>query len=299
MWQIFAILSLVSTGLESIADKWAIVRDRRIDAAVATFWRNSLFFIFTLLVGYMGWLGEIVWHFDFLVLSFAVIAAISGYCYTYLLRKIEVTGIVAETYLLPLIFLGIDATYLHVPLTAAQIVGVVLLTLGGFMITIDGKTHRLKRGFSFAVWLIFIYWMAYDGFEYYLFKYLNATLKINSVSFFASVWLVVVALLLLAVVLGGRFRKLFSSDSARYIPLVAVSKIFDTGAALLWLTALSFVAVSQVAAIGALEPLIVFLLAIIVQKATRFNIRERIDRANFLWKAFAVVLFCAGTMLVS
>ena len=299
MWQLFALASLLSTSLQNVSDKWAIVHDRRIEASVATFWRSGLIFIFTLLIGTTGWLGPIVWYFDWWIIAFALASVVSAYCYTFMLRKIEVTGIQAETYLMPLIFLAVDAVYLQAALSAAQIAGVMLLAAGGFAFAFDGKTHRLKKEFSTWVWVIYVYWMVFGGFQYYLFKFLHSTQDVNAVSFLASALFIIVALLLLAVVLRGKYKLLFNADSARYIPVVAVSKFFDTGGVLLWLTALGYAAVSQVTALGALAPLFLFVIAFVVQKETRFNIRERVDKANFRWKAAAVILVCAGMVLVS
>lgn len=299
MWQLFALASLLSTSLQNVSDKWAIVHDRRIEASVATFWRSGLILIFTLVVGSFGWLGSIAWYFDWWMIAFALASVVSAYCYTYMLRRIEVTGIQAETYLMPLIFLAVDAVYLEAALSAAQIAGVMLLAAGGFAFAVDGKTHRLKKEFSMWVWGVYVYWMAFGGFQYYLFKYLHSTYDVNAVSFLASGHLIIVAVLLLAVVLRGKYTHLFNADSARYIPAVAVSKFFDTGGALLWLTALTYAAVSQVTAFGALAPLVLLVVAFVAQKETRFNIRERVDGANFRWKAAAVVLVCAGMVLVS
>src|SRR3989344_9580776 len=118
MWQLFALASLLATSLQNVSDKWAIVHDRRIEASVATFWRSGLVFIFALVVGATGWLGPIAWYFDWWILIFALASAASAHCYTYMLRKIEVTGIQAETYLMPLVFLAVDAVYLQAPLSA-------------------------------------------------------------------------------------------------------------------------------------------------------------------------------------
>ncbi len=298
MWQVFALASLCTSALQNVADKWAIVSDRSIDTSVASFWRNGLFFLFTLLIGAWGYFGAITWHFDALVILLAVGALASAHMYTYMLRHVEVTGIQIDCYLLPLVLLGIDMMLLNAGLSVWQAAGVIFLAIGGFLFAVDGKTHHLKREFTWGAMAIIVYWVIFTAFQYYIFKHLNAEYGLNSVSFAASVHVVVVALGLLVVVLRGQYWGLFRAASAKYIVPVAISKAFDAFAEILMYTALIYASASQVSAIGALLPLVLFVVAYVVQKTTRFNIRERIDRANVRWKLFAVALLCAGMFLV-
>ncbi len=299
MWQLLALLALVAVALQDVADKWAIVSNRTIDASVATFWRNALAFVFMVAVGAWGILGPLTWYFDGWIVAFALTLVCTSYLYTYMLRRVEVTSIEMDNYLEPLIFLAVDVVFVEAALSFWQILGVLFLACGGFLLTIDGKTHHLKRELSAKVFGIILFWIAYAGFQYYLFKQLHAEHGLTSVSFMASTHIIVIGVMLLVVVARGKYRALFSAASARYLPPVALSKGLDTAATLLTLTALTYASVSQVSAIGALAPLVLLALAVFVQKETRFNIRERVDRANFLGKIVAVALLSLGIWLVS
>lgn len=299
MWQALAALALVATALQNVADKWAIVSDRKIDSAVATFWRNALTLVFVVIVGFWGILGPVTWYFDPLIIAFALLIVCSGFFYTYMLRHVEVTGIEMDNYIAPLVFLVVDVVFVEASLQGAQIAGVILLALGGFLLAVDARTRHLKREFSPRVLGIILFWVAYGGVHYYLFKHLNAELGLNSVSFTASATVIAVSVMLLIVTLRGKFKALFQSASTRYLPPVALSKMFDTAATLLTLTALTYASVSQVSAIGALAPLFLLIVAVFVQKETRFNIRERVDKANILGKCVAVALLALGIYLVS
>ncbi len=299
MWQLFASFALVATALQNVGDKWALVNDRRIDTSVATFWRNSLAFVFTVSVGLWGILGPLTWYFDPFIIGFALMLICSSYFYTYMLRHVEVTGIEMDNYIAPIAFLAVDLLLVEAALSIEQIIGVMLLTCGGFMLAIDGRSHHLKREFSPKVLSIILFWVAYGGVQFYLFKHLHETAGLNGVSFMASTLIIVIAVLLFVVVLRGKFTALFSVTSARYLPPVVLSKACDTAATLLTLTALTYASASQVAAIGALAPLILLAIAVFVQKETRFNIRERVDRANLVSKALAVGLLALGIFLVS
>lgn len=299
MWQAFATLALVATALQNVADKWAIVSDRQIDPAIATFWRNALALVFVVIVGMWGILGQITWYFDPFVIAFALILVCSSFFYTYMLRHVEVTGIEMDNYIAPLVFLVVDIALVEATLRTPQIVGVVFLAIGGFLLALDARTRHLKREFSPKVLGIVFFWVFHGGVQYYLFKHLNTEIGLSSVSFTASVYLIAVSVMLLIVTLRGKFKALFQRASTRYLPPVALSKIFDTAATLLTLTALTYASVSQVSAIGALAPLFLLIVAVFVQKETRFNIRERVDRANILGKSVAVVLLAVGIYLVS
>ncbi len=299
MWQAFAFLALLATAGQSVVDKWAIVSDRRIDPTVATFWRNALVFVFVVAMGWWGIMGTISWYFDPLILLFGALLVCSAFFYTYMLKHVEVTGIEMDNYIDPVVFLLIDVFIVGAALNGGQIAGVVLLSVGGFLFAVDARTRHLKREFSLKVVGIICFWVIYSGLQFYLFKYLNDTVGLNSVSFMASTHLVAVAIMLLLVTMRGKFGALFLSASAQYLPPVMLSKVFDTAAALLMLTALMSASASQVAAIGALAPLILLATAVFVQKETRFNIRERVDRANVSSKIVAVILIGLGIYLVS
>ena len=299
MWQAFATLALVATALQNVADKWAIVSDRKIDPAVATFWRNALALVFVVIVGLSGILGPLTWYFDPFIIAFALLLVGSAFFYTYMLKHVEVTGIEMDNYLAPLVFLVVDVMFVEATLNAGQIAGVILLALGGFLLAVDARTRHLKREFSPQVIGIIVFWVFYGGVQYYLFKYLNTEIGLSSVSFMASAYVIAVSVMLLIVTLRGKFRALFQSASTRYLPPVALSKAFDTAATLLTLTALTYASVSQVSAIGALAPLFLLVIAVFVQKETRFNIRERVDKANILGKSIAVLLLALGIYLVS
>lgn len=299
MWQLYALGSILSTSFENVIDKVAVVRDGHIDDAVATLWRNAIFLFFTTVIGYVGVFGQLQLFFDWRVFGFAAMAALSGYLYTYMLKRIEVTGVQIETYLSPLLFLGIDIFVVHVALSFSQIVGVIVLVLGGFAFAINARTLRFKREFSPLVWSIFGFWFLYDGVEFYLFKYLHDTQSVNEVSFYVSAWLLAVGFLFAYVVVVGKTHLLFSRTSRRYLPVVTVSKFFDAVSGLLWLRALSFAAVSQVTALIALEPILLFLASMFVQKEVHLNVRERLDRKNISWKLIATTLLGFGTFLVT
>ena len=299
MWQAYAVGSLVGNALENVIDKAAFVRDAHVDDIVATFWRQIAFFVLTLAVGIAGWMGPIHFFFSWELFGMCMLTVLSALAYTYMLRHVEVTGIALETYFLPLVFLVIDVPLILVSFSATQIFGIVLLSLGGFAFAYNVHTHRMRREYSLIVWGIFALWMVHDGVQFYLFKHLNATEGVNEVSFYASAWAIVIAVLFMYVAARRRTHRLFSAPALKYIPMTAFAKMFDVAAALMWARALSGAAVSQVAAVGAMQPVVMLAVAFLVQKETRFNIREHLGRAHLPWKVGGVALLSLGTFLLT
>src|SRR5580704_2891508 len=113
MWQLFALASLFSSSCESVIDKVAIVSDKKVDSLVATFLRITVFFFATLVIALLGFLGGVQFIFVPLIFLVAFVGVANSLVYTYLLRRIEITGIFAFTYLAPFLFLAIDTRILQ------------------------------------------------------------------------------------------------------------------------------------------------------------------------------------------
>lgn len=298
MWQLSALSSLFARAGERVADKAALVYDHRIDSSIATLYRQCVFLFVTFVVGYLGWAGSLHLFWNWLLAFYAFVALISAYFYTLLLRRVEVTLIEAVSCLAPLMYLFIDLEILHVPLTPTEIIAIVILSVGGFAFALDGRSHKMKKELTLGTFALLAFFLFQTAVENYAFKYFNVHDGINGVSFFASSWLMVAVGALIIVAARGKAHLLFRRTSVRYIPMVAIGKSFDVANTLLWMYALTFAAVSQVGAIGALEPFVVFLVAILTQKEARIRIRERVDRGNLHWKVGAVALLVLGGFLL-
>lgn len=170
---------------------------------------------------------------------------------------------------------------------------------GGIGFSLDAKTLRLKSELNKYVWGIFLFGLLWTGSQAYLFKYLNATYAVNGVSFFASMWLIVSVALFLVVIFRGKFRLLLNKPSRAYIKRASLSKSCDAVSTVLWAQALTLVAVSQVGALEAFYPLILFLLVVIVQSIFKINLNEQLDRKHLVWKIFATVCLVIGGYLIS
>ena len=297
MWQLYVLGSLIASAGESVADKFAIASDKRVDSLVATLWRIILFTVFTALIGL--YFGGLQFLFAPVVLAVALMGIVNSLFYTYLLRHIEVLGIGAMTYLAPFIFLIIDTSVLHTTLSPQAIFGIFLMVLGGFAFAIDGKTHHFNRSWSGTVWFMFLFSALYVGAESYAFKYAHAAYGIGAVNFCASYGVAMSIGLLIAVIATGRLHLLFVKTSRVYIPRVMVSKAFDSIGTILWTQALLFAAVSQITAMASLEPLVLFVATYVAQDILRLRVEEKFTRGRLKWKAAAIALLVFGGVLMT
>ena len=226
------------------------------------------------------------------------------------MRRVEVTSIGAIYYLAPFLFLAIDSKIVHVSLSGGEVAGIFLLVLGGLGFAIDGKTHRLKRELSPMVWGLFLFSILYTGVEGYLFKYLNVHETMNAVSFVASYGIVgpsghaglgSVATAGMGCILAyqGKWHLLHGGPARAYVPYISLSKIFDALNTILWTEALVFAAVSQVSAMEALEPLVLFVVTAGLQGLMRFHMQEKLDIKRLHWKALSVSMLVLGGMLIT
>ncbi len=298
MWQTSALGSLVAAAFSHVADKAAFVYTKTVDSYVATFYRQFSFLFLTCIVGYIGWMGTLNIFFNWEIVLYALISLPSSYFYTTLLRKVEITGIEAAACLSPLLFLAIDIVFMQAALSHTQVIAIVILTAGGFIFALDARTHRIKKELSMGIILIFAYSLFQDVVSFYTFKHLNTTLGVNGVSFYASTYLIVALISLLVVVGAGKGKLLLRHTSVHYMPLATLGKSFDVASSLLEMQAISFAAVSQVAAFTALEPLVVLAVTAFSQKEMRVRVRERLDSKNIHWKAAGVSLLVLGTLLI-
>ena len=112
----------------------------------------------------------------------------------------------------------------------------------------------------------------------------------------ATLWRLV--LYVVCVTAVGITGVLWTKPAQMYIPRVAFSKMCDALTTLLWAQALLFAAVSQVSAIGALQPFVVFILTIIGQRIFGLRIGEKLGLPRMEWKAMTISLLIVGGLLV-
>ncbi len=299
MWQLFALGSLLAGAGTSVADKFGLVHDTRVDNVIAVLLRTIFFLIAISLIGLWGFLGPVQFFFHPLLLIICAVSLVGSFAYTFALRHVEITEIGVIGYVLPFVFFGIDSVVLGTQFSAEQVSGMVLLILGGLAFSLDGKTHHLSKQLSVPAISVLAIMGISTGVHAYGFKYLNAHEAINGVSFYMSAESIILGFLILVVILRGKISLLWSRATIAYIPPSVVGKSFDALSSVLWVQALTLATVSQVATFQALSPLVLFVVVAIGQLLFRFTLKEKLDRPRAVWKAGAVCLLVAGGFLVT
>jgi drug/metabolite transporter (DMT)-like permease len=298
MWILLTIASLIFGACMETVDKIAIVKDKTIDLFAATFWRNLLFLVWIAIFATFGVFGHLSLFITWPVVLVAVLFTGSSFFYTYLLKKIEVTSQAALSYASPAFYLIIDAVLLKLHFSAFQALGILLLTGGGILFTIDPK-GGIRKEFTPRIWMIFVYEFLVNGVEYYGFKYYFLSYQMNEISYFFNIWLVMMILLLLVVVLQGRWKTLWkAAQNHHYFAKSALSKFFDAAQSLLWLNAIALAAVSQVNAVNSLFPVILIGVVFVTQNIFGFKAEEEFSKGRLSLKLAAVALLCVGGFFI-
>ncbi|MDB4992193.1 MAG: hypothetical protein JWL75_438 [Parcubacteria group bacterium] len=299
MWQLYTLGAIAAEAIETIFDKAAIVRNVRIDSLVASFWRAFLFTVCTALIGVIGIAGPLHPFFHWSLILMALIGSCTSLTYTYVLKRVEITNISSIAYLAPVLLLFIDTNIAGTHLEQNQIIGVLLLVLGGIMFTLDMKTFRFKKELSWVVWLIFLFNLAYGAAEAYLFKHLNSAYGVDGVSFFSSFWLLSSIYILILVIVKGKLPLVFARSNRVFIAQTSVGKSFDAITTILWAQALTLAAVSQVSSFSSIYPLMLLIFVLLIQGALRIPLGERVDRSRLGWKVVATGFLVLGGFLTA
>ncbi len=238
-----------------------------IDTIVATFYRNVAYCLIALVVGLTGILGPMVLVINWPIVLVGALFVGSALFYTYLLKHVELTGSSALDYSRPILFLIVDVLIFQAAFNSSQIVGMLLLILGGLLFVINPLTHRLKPEYTKYVWLIFIYETISYGAEYYVFKEYVGSGQLNEISYIFSTNVVMMIGLTAITAWKGTWKNLVTVASHnRYLTKVMLSKACDFIYVVLLYRALKLATVAQVSATDAFYPLILLVLLYIVEK---------------------------------
>lgn len=300
MWQLSTLASLFFNAAETATDKLTMVADRKLDAVVTSFYRCFIFAMLAVAVGATGLIGRLEFRLSWPIIIVALLEIGTSIFYSILLKRVEMTGAAAFSYITPFLFLLIDVFIISAPLSLSQIVGILLLILGGVVFVIDPTTRRLKSQYTKYIWLILLYNMIAGGAQYYLFKYYATNGSLNEISYIVNVWSYATISLLLVVLLSHKWHLLYKTAiSKQYVTKTFVGKSFDLVAAWFWFRALSLATVSQVNSLAAFNPLILLIVLFVVQQFLKLRVDEDFSKQGLFQKAFATTILIIGAWLSS
>ncbi len=213
------------------------------------------------------------------------------------MKKSEIIRYNGIVFIFPLILILCDRYLFRISYSLPEVFGFFLLIIGGYIISMDGRTRRTV--FSKMQWLFLSLAFVISASEYFLFKYYNDAMGINSISFYVSAWIFV----LLFFVAGIFFRKrqgmlVATFREGGFFGKTLVSKIFDSLSGIFILNAVAMGTVSRVYSLESVSPLITFVLVFLLVKAFRVNMKELLSQHNMLIKLTGVVILSVGSYLI-
>jgi drug/metabolite transporter (DMT)-like permease len=301
MWQIYSFGSLFSAALEETIDKANIVKNKTIGNLNATWIRNVLFLIISILGGILIEKKIPTLTLSFSIIFLGIFYGISAIFYTFLLKKIEVTSSSLMSNFLPLLFLPIDIFILNKNFNISTILGIFLLVTGGLIFFAKKGIFGNKKQ-KMLIFGIFIFDAILYGSEMYIFQNSYTNLKISETSFLVSVWSMAVFFLTCVIIFGNIFfkkQKLNTSTLLKYTYISIPAKVADFGNSFFFLKALSLASASQVSSMSAFYPFVLIFIVFIIQQKLKINLNEILDTKNLLRKIIAIILICIGGVLVS
>lgn len=303
MWQIFCIGSLLCGTLDETIDKAVMVGNKSIGLLNATWIRNIIFLLITIL-------GSVVINkelpsfiFSVPIIILGILYAVNSIFYTLVLKHVEISAYSIISNLLPLIFLPIDIAIIGKSFLFRQILGIVLLVMGGIIFFYRGRvsSHSFSKKQIWIIILIFIFDALLFGSESYLFKNLFNKIQLSESSFLVNVWSVTLMFLSAIVIIRNFFHREPRSSVRsviKYTQGSILSKIADFGDSFLFLKALTLSTTAQVSAMQSFYPIILVLVVLMTQNKFRVDLEEILDRQTLKNKIIGVVLICIGTILI-
>lgn len=302
MWQLYSFLSLFFGATEETIDKATMVGSKAISHLNAAWIRNAISFGISFFAAIL-----ISRAFPSLVISIPIIIlgvlyGLNAITYTVLLKQVEITASSIMTSFIPLVFLPIDLFILNHHFLPRQIIGVVVLVLGGAIFFYRGRNTKstITKKQILLLISIFLFDALLVGFESYLFKDYFENLHLSETNFLVNMWGVMFLFLTILVVVFSLYQRKIPAIHLhkKYMQGSFLSKISDYGASFFFLKALTISSTSQVTSMKAFYPIVLVLLVIAAQKKLKVNLEEFLDRRSLIPKICGVITICLGVFLV-
>jgi drug/metabolite transporter (DMT)-like permease len=302
MWQLYSFLSLFSGATEETIDKATMIGSKAISHLNAAWIRNAISF------GVSFFAAIIISRaFPSLVISVPIIIlgilyGLNAITYTVLLKQVEITASSIITSFIPLVFLPIDLLILNHHFLPRQIIGVIILVLGGAIFFYRGRNHEsaITRKQILLLISIFLFDALLVGFESYLFKDYFENLHLSETNFLVNMWGVMFLFLTVLVIAFSLYKRKIPAIHLhkKYMQGSFFSKIADYGGSFFFLKALTISSTSQVTSMDVFYPLVLLLVVIGTQKNLKVNLEEYLDRRSLIPKICGVITICLGAFLV-
>ena len=301
MWQLYCSISLLFGAMEETIDKATMVGSKTISHLNAAWIRNAISFSISIVVAIIVNRSFPTIFISLPIIALGVLYGISAITYTILLKQVEITASSIMTSFVPLVFLPIDLFVFNYHLLPRQIIGIIILVIGGLVFFYRKRTDTspiIKKQFFLLV-SVFLFDTLLIGFESYLFKDYFANLNLSETDFLVNMWGVMFLFLTVLLILWSLYKKTIPAIHLhkKYIQGSFFSKITDYGNSFFALKALTIASVSQTAAFHVFYPVALLIIVIGTQKRLKVNLEEYLDRESLIPKICGIIIICLGAFL--
>lgn len=301
MWQLYVLLSLLFGATEEVVDKATMVSNKTIDHLKAAWIRNTISFLISVVVVLVIRRALPVLVFSAPIFYLGSLYGIGAITYTILLKRVEITSSSIMASFIPLIFLPIDLFILHADFLWRQIVGIIVLVVGGivFFYRKEDRTRSITKKEMFLLISIFLFDAFLIGFESYLFKDYFTNLHLSEMDFLVNMWGVMFLFLTALVVIRSIYRRKLPVIRLHnnYIRGSFLSKVADYGNSFFFLRALTGTSTSQVTSMEVFYPVVLLVTVVAAQKRFNIDLEEFLDHGSLIRKICGIVIICLGAYL--
>jgi uncharacterized membrane protein len=295
-WYFWALLSMISGAFEEVIDKVIIIKNpQKIDALVASFYRNFGFFFFTILAGILGIFGKMTFSFNIYLLILALVWPLHSLAYDYFLRNIELSRFQGILYAFPILFLFVDKIYFHINYSILQVIGVVLLVCGALIFSFDSQQKKTVFSLKGIIGIL----IHATTYAYLLIAFKFTENSINEISFYFSAWLLVIIFYAILILITGKYKYLKETAITEgFLKRTFVSKGSDFLSSIFYLKALALATLTTVSAFSSFSPIILLIILLLLARFTKINSAENFSPQALYYKIAATGILALGGYLI-
>lgn len=289
LWAVLAVLATLLWTFEDVIDKFIITRELRDPISATAISGVSTFLLFSI-VSFS--VGNVLLPLITIIIAVigGILFSVATWLYYSALSKEEVSRVIPVITTIPIFVSFLAFIFLGETFTLLTYVGIGLVVLGAILVSIKKITYKVKISSAFFIAVVSAIFFALRS------------IAIKSATLQASIWPLLFWIGLgIGIVSGLLF--LFHHPHIRRKAEEGVKHLLLIGgvnavAFFIFISAVSIGPVSLVSALVSVQPLFVFLAAIMLSKFYPEILKEKFTKPIILQKLVAIVMVVIGAVLV-
>lgn len=268
LWYTLVLIAVICEALESIIDKVLVVnKESKIDAVIASFFRNLGFFVFVCIAWVLWIFGPLEFFVTPAIVLLWVIWIVNSLIYDYVLRYTKLSQLTGITFIFPILLLIFDIFVFEESFSLIQIIAILCVFFGAFQMSTGHSSDGKKSMLWVKIWgLMFAKFLIY-AIAYAIFKHYHISEGLSEINFYFSVWVFVMLSYGVVIMMTWKFQMLLSAASQDgLLPKTLLAKFFDFLSGIFFLQAVVLASLTSVKALHSLLPLVILLFSFIIQK---------------------------------